>query len=339
MLTLTNYSEKAIAVIGDTKTFKDELKAAGGRFNAKLTCGPGWIFSRKAEATVLAIIAKANGEGTPSAEPVADPLSGARVYVGTYAKYNSGSLNGKWLTLSDYKDRSEFYAACRELHKDETDPEFMFQDWEGVPSWMIGESHIDAEVWEQKPEREPKDSQSKAEIRAILEKILPEGRDIDYYVKETAAIVESEGRFFDIDKPKIETRFCMDDESPKLDEWRKAVRTYEFFKSENLDGIEKTIKTLEETELGRPTIMVDGDKGIDGLFIYKENNNLWRFGVSTYRYYEGVRQTAEPMTEETRAKLLEGYKAVRDGFEKRLAAWWKKYGPDKLLCWTYWANA
>lgn len=341
MLTLVDYSEKAVAITGDTRAYKSELKAAGGRFNAKLSCGAGWIFSKKAIKSLEALVAKANGGDTPviPERKEDNPLDGARVYVGTYAKYNAGSLAGKWLTLADYKDKADFIAACKALHKDEADPELMFQDWEGVPSWMIGESHIDAEVWEQKPEREPKGSQSKAEIRAILEKILPEGRDIDYYVKETAAIVESEGRFFDIDKPKIETRFCMDDESPKLDEWRKAVRTYEFFKSENLDGIEKTIKTLEETKLGKPTIMVDGDKGIDGLFIYKENNNLWRFGVSTYRYYEGVRQTAEPMTEETRAKLLEGYKAVRDGFEKRLAAWWKRYGADKLHCWTYWANA
>lgn len=341
MLTLVDYSEKAVAITGDTKAYKNELKAAGGRFNAKLSCGAGWIFSKKAVKALEAIMAKANGGEVPSMpeKKEENPLDGARVYVGTYRKYNSGSLAGKWLSLADYANRDEFYAACRELHKDEADPEFMFQDWEGVPSWMIGESHIDAEVWNQKPEKDQKGSQSKAEIRAILEKVLPAGRDIDYYVKETAAIVEAEGRYFDIDKPRIETRFCMDDESPNLDEWRKAVRTYKFFKSENLEKIEGTIKTLEETELGRPIVLVGGEMGIYGLFIYKENNNLWRFGVNSDRYYECVRETAEPMTEETRAALLKGYKAVRDGFEKRLAAWWKRYGADKLHCWTYWANA
>lgn len=339
MLTLTNYSEKAIAVIGDTKSYKDELKAAGGRFNANLTCGPGWIFSRKAEAAVLSIIAKANGEGTPSAEAVADPLSGARVYVGTYAKYNSGSLNGKWLTLSDYKDRSEFYAACRELHKDEADPEFMFQDWEGVPSWMIGESDIDAEVWEQKPEAEPKGVQTKAEIRAILETVLPDGRDIDYYVRETAAIVKAGGRYFDIDKPRIETRFCMDDESPNLEEWRKAVRTYEFFKNENLAHLDSQIEALETGKLGEPIQLAGGEMGIMGLFVYKANNGLWSFGKDSDRYYLTKESEAVAMDEETRKALLKGYKAVRTATEKRLAAWWKKYGPDKLHCWTYWANA
>ena len=67
-------------------------------------------------------------------------LSEASVYVGTYGKYNNGSLFGAWLDLSDYADKEEFYEACRELHKDEEDAEFMFQDWENVPEGLIGES-------------------------------------------------------------------------------------------------------------------------------------------------------------------------------------------------------
>ena len=57
-------------------------------------------------------------------------LSEAKVYVGTYGKYNNGSLSGAWLDLSDYSDKEEFYEACRELHKDEEDAEYMFQDWD-----------------------------------------------------------------------------------------------------------------------------------------------------------------------------------------------------------------
>ena len=72
----------------------------------------------------------------------ATTLSAARVYVGTYAKYNNGSLYGAWLDLSDYSDKEEFYEACRELHEDEEDSEYMFQDWENVPEGLIGESWI-----------------------------------------------------------------------------------------------------------------------------------------------------------------------------------------------------
>jgi len=44
---IIDYSEKSIAVIGDTKPIKDQLKEIGGKFNFRLSCGPGWIFSKK----------------------------------------------------------------------------------------------------------------------------------------------------------------------------------------------------------------------------------------------------------------------------------------------------
>ena len=71
----------------------------------------------------------------------------AQVYVGTYAKYNDGNLYGAWLDLEDY-DYEEFIAACKELHKDEYDPELMFQDYEGFPDEYYNESSIDPEVWD-----------------------------------------------------------------------------------------------------------------------------------------------------------------------------------------------
>ncbi len=75
-------------------------------------------------------------------------MSSYRIYVGTYAKYTAGSLKGKWLDLEDYNDKDEFMKACKELHKDEADPEFMFNDHEGVPSQFIGESGIDETFWD-----------------------------------------------------------------------------------------------------------------------------------------------------------------------------------------------
>ena len=55
------------------------------------------------------------------------------VYVGTWEKYNNGYLAGAWLKLQDYKDAEEFYKKCKDLHSDEVDPEFMFQDYENMP--------------------------------------------------------------------------------------------------------------------------------------------------------------------------------------------------------------
>lgn len=70
------------------------------------------------------------------------------IYVGTYRKYNEGSLFGAWLNLDDYSDQSEFYEAATKLHSNESDPELMFQDWENIPSQFIGESYIAAEYWD-----------------------------------------------------------------------------------------------------------------------------------------------------------------------------------------------
>lgn len=79
-------------------------------------------------------------------------MTNLSVYVGTYGKYNEGSLYGKWINLSNYSDLEEFYKDIRELHKDEEDPEFMFQDYE-VPDLinsldLISEGYISKDIFE-----------------------------------------------------------------------------------------------------------------------------------------------------------------------------------------------
>ena len=51
-LQIINYSEKSIAVVGETRAIKETLKTLGGRFNSHLSCGAGWIFSKAKEATL-----------------------------------------------------------------------------------------------------------------------------------------------------------------------------------------------------------------------------------------------------------------------------------------------
>jgi hypothetical protein len=43
---IIDYSERSIALIGDTRPIKDKLKEIGGKFNARLSCGAGWIFPK-----------------------------------------------------------------------------------------------------------------------------------------------------------------------------------------------------------------------------------------------------------------------------------------------------
>lgn len=47
------------------------------------------------------------------------------VYVGTYHKYNCGSLAGMWVDLSTFVDYAEFIDFCHALHCDEADPDYM----------------------------------------------------------------------------------------------------------------------------------------------------------------------------------------------------------------------
>lgn len=62
------------------------------------------------------------------------------LYVGTYRKYNDGSLSGAWIDLTTFADEDEFYAFCKDvLHADEEDPELMFQDYENIPDTLYSE--------------------------------------------------------------------------------------------------------------------------------------------------------------------------------------------------------
>ncbi|TLX23338.1 antirestriction protein ArdA [Chryseobacterium indologenes] len=93
-------------------------------------------------------------------------LDTASIYVGTYAKYNNGSLFGKWLNLSDYSDYDSLLTAMYELHSDESDPEFMFQDYECPfleKMGLLSECHISKDIYE------------------IIEQINDSGHDLEVY--------------------------------------------------------------------------------------------------------------------------------------------------------------
>ncbi|AZA80312.1 antirestriction protein ArdA [Chryseobacterium sp. G0186] len=79
-------------------------------------------------------------------------LDSCSIYVGTYQKYNNRNLYGKWLNLSDYLDYDKLLEAMKELHQDEHDPEFMFQDYENCSFFeklgLIAESHLSNEIFE-----------------------------------------------------------------------------------------------------------------------------------------------------------------------------------------------
>jgi hypothetical protein len=62
---IIDYSEKAIAVIGDTKPIKDKLKSLGGKFNFRLSCGAGWIFKKSDLEKIQKALTPENEGDTP----------------------------------------------------------------------------------------------------------------------------------------------------------------------------------------------------------------------------------------------------------------------------------
>jgi hypothetical protein len=75
---VVDYSEKAVAVFGDTKAVKDQLKELGGRFNPSLNYNgekrAGWIFSKKQADKVKELIAPTELPALPEIETSKDNI-------------------------------------------------------------------------------------------------------------------------------------------------------------------------------------------------------------------------------------------------------------------------
>ena len=68
------------------------------------------------------------------------PENNACVYVGTYNKYNCGSLDGAWVDLESFNNEKELMEFLFRLHADEAEPEFMVQDYMNFPRKFYSES-------------------------------------------------------------------------------------------------------------------------------------------------------------------------------------------------------
>lgn len=56
-IAVIKYSDKSIAVTGEgTREIKEQLKALGGKFNFRLTCGAGWIFPATKQQQVIELL-------------------------------------------------------------------------------------------------------------------------------------------------------------------------------------------------------------------------------------------------------------------------------------------
>lgn len=104
-LSIVDYGEHSIAVIGDTKPYKDSLKAMGGYYRSNTQWGPAWTFSSKKREAIQAFIDKCPSEDYSLDDSVLDRsknLHSLRDII--WVKCPDGRIicyNTVWKTLAD----------------------------------------------------------------------------------------------------------------------------------------------------------------------------------------------------------------------------------------------
>lgn len=109
-----------------------------------------------------------------------------KIYVGTYKKYNEGNLFGRWMDLEYYSNKEAFIKECKRLHSDESNPELMFQDYEGIHKSLINESYIDDEIYNY---IELCNEKGKENIDCLLDNNIP--MDTEFTVIDTSGAYSS----------------------------------------------------------------------------------------------------------------------------------------------------
>ena len=152
------------------------------------------------------------------------PDNNACVYVGTYHKYNCGSLYGAWVDLESFHNEKELMEFLYRLHADEAEPEFMVQDYMNFPRRFYSESmneHDFAELYEwlnlDEEEREMceeywEEIDESASVDEIADRLVYSG-DSNEYFDELA-----EEALSDYNVPDF-LQFCFD-----YEKWREMCK-------------------------------------------------------------------------------------------------------------------
>lgn len=83
---IIDYSEKSVAVVGDTKNIKESLKKIGGVFNPRLRCGAGWIFQKNKMAELAELLNNGVVAVTTAERPQTDTAELMEDYRGELVK-------------------------------------------------------------------------------------------------------------------------------------------------------------------------------------------------------------------------------------------------------------
>ncbi len=301
----------------------------------------------------------------------------AAAYCGTYYKYANGNLSGGWLQLASYKDNQSFLEACKKLHKDEKEPEFMFQDVENLPDEYYSESCIYPEIFAviqtikamtedertafdnyceenaaipelfdveefklaYKPTTVTPPAASSGNQNALEElfEIIKAKSGEDYKGYYAAAIKIKDGYFLTFDKPEIEKAFCFGYSN--------------FGQGMTQEEAEEICANFGEKEFKESNL-----SSFDEVYEYRAKLlDMMRRDITleTYEYsnlgYTGCSITSDPnpgsgitLKGEEADRFCEEYKAtvakLRADFEKKIDSYLKRYGVSKIRKWTFWAD-
>lgn len=190
----------------------------------------------------------------------------------------------------------------------------------------------------------------KAEYTEELKKAWDSPKMIKHCANCAAYIIEHNNTLFAIEKPSIKTSFCYgfgfcgvsseEEEEAANAMARKAEEDVEYFKAENLRGLEVRIKQLEEIaeEMGHnwaegshPRYMIIIDRRYYGQ---DEDCKLRAFSIDD-TFNPMHRDSAICYDVDFVCALIAGYQEVKKAFEKRLNTYLKRYGLSKVESWSY----
>lgn len=154
---------------------------------------------------------------------------------------------------------------------------------------------------------------------------------LSYYDKRAGHFARlTDGSIVVIDKPSIETRFCFGESGYDYDDAQEmavhAATSEEYFKLENLSGLQRWIDILDGTF----------DDPVD-VVVLRDRTGVC--SVTWCRHSHRIEKAWDAISDADRLILLDAYRAAYASFEKRLDTYLKRYGLSKVQTWTYWRDA
>lgn len=294
----------------------------------------------------------------------------AAVYCGTYKKYNEGSLDGGWLHLGRYQNGAAFLEACKKLHADESDPEFMYQDSEYLPDEFYSESCIYPEVFEVIQAIKQMNSDKQAAFADFCERgaCIPDMFDVEEFLltykpnkkpRKTAqsedmkefselfktwcfldhtaeALKVDEKHFITFDKQDIEKSFCFGWSCQGGMTYEEATDMCHNFSEADFKA--GNLKRFDNKYIHRLKAIEEKQIKLKREYVTSKESGAEIMYITTDRDVSGD----ITLSVEDNTKLREAYKQkvqdLRNEFEKRLDAYLKKYGLSKIRRWTYCAD-